>query len=219
VNGNLLLTTLFGADVHLVETDEERQAIVERLRAEGHKVYNTSSDGYYLRSVSYVDGFIELSQQLQDRDVDIDGIYVPSGMHTHCGLSVGATALGSDVRIVGISMTPQDDAEEQGNLAATANKVAELLKLDLSFEAKDFETYGAYAGTAYGVPTPGGKEAIRLAAQYEGLVLELVYTGKAFAGMIDHIRKGQWDKGQTIVFVHTGGTPGLFAYAKEVLEA
>ena len=219
VNGNLLLTTLFGAEIHLVETDEEKQAVIERLKAEGHKVYNTSTDGYYLRSVSYVDGFMELRQQLDDRDIKADGIYVPSGMHTHCGLSVGAKALDVDVRIVGISMTPQDDAEEQGKLAATSNKVAEILKLDLAFEARDFETYGAYAGTTYGVPTPGGLEAIRLAGQYEGLVLEPVYTGKAFAGMVDHIRNGQWTKDQTVVFVHTGGTPGLFAYAREVLEA
>lgn len=218
VNGNLLLTTLFGADIHLVESDDERQAIIDRLKAEGHKVYNTSTDGYYLRSVSYVDGFLELNAQLEERTITADGIYVPSGMHTHCGLSVGARALGVDLRIVGISMTPQDDAVEQGRLADTANKVAEILKLDLAFEAKDFETYGAYAGTAYGVPTPGGKEAIRLAARYEGLVLEPVYTGKAFAGMIDHIREGQWTKDQTLIFVHTGGTPGLFAYAKEVLE-
>ena len=69
VNGNLLLTTLFGADVHLVESNEERQAILDKLRADGHKVYNTSSDGYLLRSVSYVDGYLELRDQLHSLGV------------------------------------------------------------------------------------------------------------------------------------------------------
>lgn len=218
VNGNLLLTTLFGADVHLVESPQERQAVIAGLEAQGLKVYDTSSDGYYLRSVSYVDGFLELYEQVQDRGIEIGGIYVPSGMHTHCGLSVGARALGVDVPIVGISMTPQDNAVERGRLAQTANQVAQLLNLDLSFGADAFETLGEYAGPEYGVVTPGSTEAIRLAAQYEGLVLEPVYTGKAFAGMVDHIRQGRWTRDQTLVFVHTGGTPGLFAYAEEVLK-
>lgn len=217
VNGNLLLTTLFGAEVHLVQSGEERQRVIEQLEAAGHKVYDTSSDGYYLRSVAYVDGCLELQDQLLERDLRADGIYLASGMHTHCGLSVGAAALGMDARIVGISMSPQDDAVEQGRLAATANHVAALLDLDLNLGPENFETYGAYAGEAYGVPTSAGLEALRLAARYEALVLDPVYTSKAFAGMIDHIRQGQWNKDQTLVFVHTGGTPGLFAYAQEVL--
>jgi len=218
VNGNLLLTTLFGADVHLVESSDERRAVIESLEADGHRVYDTSSDGYLLRSVSYVDGSLELSQQLGDGGIEMDGLYVPSGMHTHCGLSVGAKALGVETPIVGISMSPQDDAAEQGRLAQTANQVAALMDLDLTFAAGDFETLGEYAGPAYGVVTDGGLEALRLAAQFEGLILDPVYTAKAFAGMIDHIRQGRWEKGQTVVFVHTGGTPGLFAYAAEVLE-
>ena len=217
VNGNLLLTTLLGADVHLVESPQERQAVIKNLRDEGHRVYDTSSDGYFLRSVSYVDGFLELDQQLRDRDIEMGGLYVPSGMHTHCGLSVGARALGVEVPIVGISMSPQDDAVEQDRLAQTANQVSALMDLDLTWEAGDFETLGAYAGPAYGVVTDEGREALRLAAQCEGLILDPVYTAKAFAGMIDHIRQARWSRDQTIVFVHTGGTPGLFAYAEEVL--
>lgn len=219
VTGNLLLTRLLGAEVHLVESDAERQAVIERLQAAGHKVYNTSTDGYYLRSVAYVDGFLELHDQLQERGLHADGIYLSSGMHTHCGLAVGAAALNADTRIVGMSMSPQDDAAEQGRLAKTANRVAGMLDLPLTFGPGDFETYGSYAGPAYGVPTQWGQEALRLAAQYEGLLLDPVYTGKAFAGLIDHIRQGQWQQDQTVVFVHTGGTPGIFAYAQEVLEA
>ncbi|MDE2725315.1 MAG: pyridoxal-phosphate dependent enzyme, partial [Gemmatimonadota bacterium] len=94
VNGNLLLTHLFGAEVHLIESEQEKVAVIEKLKADGHRVYNTSSDGYYYRSVSYVDGFLELWEQMQAMDVIPDAIYVCAGVHTHTGLVVGARTLG-----------------------------------------------------------------------------------------------------------------------------
>ena len=218
VNGNLLLSHLFGAEVNLIETAEEREAILARLESEGRRVYNTSSDGYYLRSVSYVDGFLELWDQLQDRNIQPDALYVCSGVHTHVGLVVGARALGIPLRIVGISPSPQDNTESNANLAKVANEVSQILDLDLDFSGADFESYGEYAGDAYGTVTSGSKEAVILAARTEALVLDPVYTGKAFGGMIDHIRQGQFTGDQTVVFVHTGGTPALFAYGNEILE-
>ena len=110
VNGNLLLAHLFGAEVHLVEGPEEKEAVIERLKAEGHRVYNTSSDGYYLRGVSYVDGFLELWGQLRERGIRPDALYVCSGLHTHVGLAVGARALGIPMRVVGVSPSPRDNA-------------------------------------------------------------------------------------------------------------
>ncbi len=218
VNGNLLLAHLFGAEVHLVENPEEKERVIERLKAEGQRVYNTSTDGYYLRSISYVDGFLEMWEQLQEREIRPDGLYLCSGVHTHVGLVVGARALGVPLRVVGISPSPQDDEEDTANLADVANRVAEMLGLDLSFTGDDFESYGAFAGEAYGTLTDAGREAVVLAARTEALVLDPVYTGKAFGAMVRHIREGQWGKGQTVVFVHTGGTPALFAYADEILQ-
>lgn len=218
MNGNLFLTHLFGADVHLVSSGEEKEAVIKKLEADGHKVYNTSSDGYYLRSVSYVDGFLELWSQLQDRGIVPDALYVCSGVHTHVGLVVGAKALGVDLRIVGISPSPHDNAQKNAQLANVANEVCKILKLDLTFTGEDFETYGEYAGEDYGVLTPEGREAVLLAARTEGLLLDPVYSGKTFGALIDHIRKGQYTSKQTVVFVHTGGTPALFAYADELLQ-
>ena len=218
VNGNLLLDHLFGAEVHLIDRPEEKVQVIERLKAGGQRVYNTSTDGYYLRSISYVDGFLEMWEQLQDRGVRPDGLYVCSGVHTHVGLVVGARALGVPLRVVGISPSPQDDEEDAASLAGVANKVAEMLALDLSFTGDDFESYGAFAGDAYGVLTDASREAVLLAARTEALILDPVYTGKAFGAMLRHIREGQWRTEQTIVFVHTGGTPALFAYADEMLD-
>ena len=219
VNGNLLLTHLFGAEVHLIESNNEKDVIVDRLKSEGHKVYNTSSDGYYYRSVSYVDGFLELWAQLQELDVEPDAIYVCAGVHTHTGLVVGAKALGVDVRIVGISPSPQDDAKKNEQLAEVANEVCKILELEVDFDAGDFESYGQYAGPGYGVLTPESREAVLLAAQNEGLLLDPVYAGKTFGAMVEHIREGQYHKDQTVVFVHTGGTPALFAYGDELLAS
>jgi 1-aminocyclopropane-1-carboxylate deaminase/D-cysteine desulfhydrase-like pyridoxal-dependent ACC family enzyme len=212
VQGNLLLTHLFGAEVQLVDSQEEKEPILEKLKAEGLRVYNTSFDGYYLRSVSYVDGFIELYQQLQERQIEPDAIYVCSGVHTHVGLVVGAKALGVDVRILGISPSPHDNAKKNAQLAEVANEVCRMMDLEPEFTADDIESFGEYAGEGYGVLTEGSKEAVQLCARSEGLLLDPVYPGKAFAGLTDHIGKGMWTKDQSVVFVHTGGTPALFAY-------
>ncbi|HCR19011.1 MAG TPA: D-cysteine desulfhydrase family protein [Candidatus Latescibacteria bacterium] len=218
VNGNLLLSHLFGAEVFLTERSEEKEEVVERLQAEGYKVYNTSSDGYYLRSVSYVDGFLELWGQLKERDLMPDALYVCSGVHTHVGLVVGARALGVSLRIIGISPSPQDNDKNDAMLAGVANEVSRMLDLDLTFSGADMESYGDYAGEAYGVVTPASRDAVILAARKEALVLDPVYTGKTLGALIQHIREGRWQVGQTVVFVHTGGTPALFAYGDEVLN-
>ncbi len=213
VQGNLLLTHLFGAEVHLVESAKDKERIVEELQADGLRVYNTSFDGYYLRSVSYVDGFIELYEQMQDQEIVPDAIYVCSGVHTHVGLVVGAKALGVDVRILGISPSPHDKTKKNTELAEVANEVCRMMDLDLAFNGADIESYGDYAGEGYGVMTEAGTEAVEMCARSEGLLLDPVYSGKAFSGLVEHVRDGMWEVGNRVVFVHTGGTPALFAYA------
>ena len=217
VNGNLLLAHLFGAEVHLVESPTEKEKLIKQLKSEGQRIYNTSSDGYYLRSLSYVDGFLELWEQFQNQSILPDAIYVCSGVHTHVGLVVGSSVLGIPLRIVGISPSPRQNAGANTQLAEVANHVVRMLGIDLTFSATDFESYGEYAGEAYGLVTPACREAVILAARTEGLLLDPVYTGKTFGALIDHIRKGQFARNQTVVFVHTGGTPALFAYGNEIL--
>ena len=130
---------------------------------------------------------------------------------------MGARALGIPLRIVGISPSPRDNAQANAQFAKVANEVCKILDLDLSFKTNDFESYGEYAGEAYGVLTEESKEAVLLVARTEGLVLDPVYTGKTFGALIDHIRQGQYAKEDAVVFVHTGGTPALFAYGNELL--
>lgn len=220
VQGNLLLCHLLGAEVRLVRPELQAQAkasLLEELRAEGHKPYDTGYDGAVYRSVAYVDGFLELWAQLRERHIRPDALYLCSGLHTQVGLVVAAKALGLDLRIVGIPYSPRRTNEEQTDrLVAMANETARVLGLDLSFGPEDMETYVVFAGPAHGVITEGAQEAIQLAARTAGLMLDPVYTGKAMAGLIAHIREGQFSEDQTVVFVHTGGTPALFAYNTEL---
>tara|TARA_Y100000588_G_scaffold393822_1_gene511370 strand:- start:293 stop:1330 length:1038 start_codon:yes stop_codon:yes gene_type:complete len=218
ITGNLLLSHIFGADIYLTDNPGEKIEIINRLRKEGHRVYNTSTDGYLLRSIAYVDGFLELSKQLQDQDIHPAALYVCSGVHTHVGLVIGARALGIPVEVIGIKPMPRENEESSRELACVAKKVALMLDLSLQINPADFECHGNYAGEAYGTVTERGRDAVLLMARTEGLLLDPVYTGKAFGAMIEHIRQKRWTKDQTVVFVHTGGTPALFAYGDEILS-
>ena len=220
VQANLLICRLLGAQIHMVNPETQEQelgSIKEQLRAEGHRPYDTASDGAVYRSIGYVDGFLELCDQLDDRGIRMDALYLCSGAHAHVGLAVAAKALGVDVRIVGIRFrTVGSDTAHAARLASNANEAAERLDLQLSFGPHDFECYVDFAGPFYGVVTASGQEAIQLAARTEGLILDPVYTGKAMAGLMAHIREGQLVRHQNVVFWHTGGTPGIFAYSEEL---
>jgi 1-aminocyclopropane-1-carboxylate deaminase/D-cysteine desulfhydrase-like pyridoxal-dependent ACC family enzyme len=220
VQGNLLLCYLLGAEVHLSHPDQQRQdkqAILERLQAQGHKVFDTGYDEAVYRTVAYVDGFLELWEQLREQAVRPDALYLCSGNHSHVGLVVGARALGIALRIVGIPYnTRRSNAENARRLAAAANQAAQVLELDLEFAPQHIESRVEFSGPAYGVVSKAAQEVIHLTARTEGLFLDPVYTAKAMAGLVAHIREGQFSRDQTVVFVHTGGTPGLFAYNDEL---
>ena len=104
------------------------EAKMAQLRAQGHKPFNTSSDGYVFRGIAYVDGFLELRGQLRDRSIAPDAIYLCSGAHTHVGLVVAAKALGEDLPVVGISPSTRDDAETADRLSELAARQAQVLE-------------------------------------------------------------------------------------------
>jgi 1-aminocyclopropane-1-carboxylate deaminase/D-cysteine desulfhydrase-like pyridoxal-dependent ACC family enzyme len=97
-----------------------------------------------------------------------------------------------------------------------SNETAALLGLEARFTVDDLVVDDRYGGPAYGTLTPECAEAIRLIARTEGVLLDPVYAGKAMAGLIDHIRRGEIGRDESVVFIHTGGTPALFAYASEL---
>jgi 1-aminocyclopropane-1-carboxylate deaminase/D-cysteine desulfhydrase-like pyridoxal-dependent ACC family enzyme len=157
----------------------------------------------------------ELTEQLSERAIRPEYLYLCSSGATQAGLTLAARALGVPFRILGIAPIrwPYDT---HARIAEVASATATLLGLSHRFIAADIENTDAYGGEVYGTVTPEGLDALRLVATTEGILLDPVYTAKAMAGLIDHVRRGLVPPGSTVVFVHTGGTPALFAYAEQL---
>jgi len=117
---------------------------------------------------------------------------------------------------VGVSPSQRDDEKAAKQHVELAERHARILDLDVEVTTKDLESYAEFVGEGYGIVTEGSQQALQVTAQTEGLLLDPCYSGKTMAGLMAHIDRGWWTKDHTIVFLHTGGTPALFAYADEL---
>jgi 1-aminocyclopropane-1-carboxylate deaminase/D-cysteine desulfhydrase-like pyridoxal-dependent ACC family enzyme len=220
--GNRLLTDLLGAEVHQVDSDEmfgvdaELQRVEEDLRTAGRKPYVIRYGP--LTAVGYVECLIETVEQANALGAGLSHVYVASGGGTQAGLELCARALGLDVQIRGFTplRVPGGRASAQARMA---NMTAGLLGLDITIDPTTIFNSEAYIGTGYAEITPEGVEAIKLLARTEGVFLEPVYTAKAFAALLGDIRSGSLTEQDAVAFIHTGGTPLLFAYAEELSPA
>ncbi|MCC6466896.1 MAG: pyridoxal-phosphate dependent enzyme, partial [Alphaproteobacteria bacterium] len=127
---------------------------------------------------------------------------------TQAGLAVGLSILAPEIELIGIDIDAEPE-RVRGDVDRVAGEAAALLGVD---RPPPVTVTAGHAGPGYGIPTPAMVEAVRLAARLEGLVLDPVYTGKGFAGMIDLVRQGRFKPSDKVLFWHTGGAPGLFAY-------
>ncbi len=224
LQGNLLLDRLMGADVTVVDLDSmERlapllEAKAEELARAGRRPYVLAPfavDRLALGAVGYVDAALELDRQLEAAGIDPDWLYLCGANMTPAGMLLGLRALGRRTRLVNI--TPIRWSEPRAaDIARIANATARRLDLDLQIAPEEIESHDDYIGERYGVVSEGGREAMRLLARTEAVILDPVYSSKAMAGLIDHIRQGRIGRGETVVFLHTGGTPALFAYAADL---
>jgi D-cysteine desulfhydrase family pyridoxal phosphate-dependent enzyme len=222
LQGNLLLDLMFNAEVEIIEADvlEQKRVIDEvakRLTKEGHQVYmGRKSDlaDLGLEAVGYVNCALELCNQLEEQDVEINRLFVSSSSTTQAGLVLGAKYLNSDFQIVGVN--PVDWIEDvPSEIARIANEAAMRLGVNLSVNPSEIINMGEYVGEGYGKLTPEAVEAIKLVARTEGILLDPVYSGKAMAALIDRIHRKAIESDETVLFLHTGGFPALFAYNKE----
>ncbi len=218
-NGNLLLDHLFGARIVWTtrdRRDEVLQQVFEDSWANGERPYKIplgASDP--TGALGYANAFEELMEQ----DLRPDWMIVASSSGgTQAGLVLGARRAGFAGHVLGISID-HPKAELQERVAWLAGEASELVGPRIGFKSEEIEVNDDYLGGGYGVLGAPEREAIQLFARYEGLLLDPVYTGRAAAGMIDLIRKGFFQEGETVLFWHTGGTPALFAepYAGEIL--
>lgn len=216
--GNLLLDRLLGAAI-VWAGDRDRVAVLhetaEMERAAGRRPFVIPYGGSNaVGAAGYAAAFRELHGQLQARAVTVDAVvFATSSGGTQAGLAVGARSVSFDGRLIGISID-KTAAEFRPALAELATQTAALLGVKPPFGPADFDVDDNYLGDGYGIVGPAEQEAIRLLARTEGILLDPVYTGRAMAGLLDLIRKGQFGGDQTVVFWHTGGLPALFAYAE-----
>ncbi len=219
--GNIRLDDLIGAEIFWAGTrsvDEVAAEVAEELTARGQRPYLIPLGGSNsIGAAGYAAALLELVDQAQASDMHFDAIvFATSSGGTQSGLTVGAKLSGYPDRIVGISVDhPADYLVPL--LVQLANTTAQHIGAPFSFSAEDFEVNDRYLGGGYAVMGKPEREAIHLCAQTEGLLVDPVYTGRAMAGLIDLIRTGEFKTGQNVLFWHTGGTPALFAYARQLM--
>lgn len=224
-SGNVLLNQIFGATLHYYARGEDESGadrhlgeIAEQLRTQGKHPYIIQlSPGHSpLGALGYVAAAEELLAQLAARDLHIDNIVVGSGSgHTHGGLLFGLRALGSTIRVTGICVRRAADLQRE-RITARCEEIGQLLAMDSPVKPSDIVVSDEVLAPGYGCLNPATVEAIQRTARLEGLLLDPVYTGKVVAGLI---REASDHKDEQFLFWHTGGTPALFAYEKDLTTA
>ena len=217
-NGNVLLDDLFGATVHRRPNGTDAMAVAELRRAEliaaGLRPYVVGSGGSSpVGCLGYAACAAEIIAQEVDLGLRFGRIVVPNGSSgTHAGLAAGLKALGDDAsRITSFSVLAPLETTEK-TTRAIAEQTLCLLGQKYAFGDNEIRVSGDQLGASYGMPTDAMFEAVRLVARTEGLLLDPVYGGKAFAGVIAAVRNNAWRDVGPVLFVMTGGLPGLFAY-------
>jgi D-cysteine desulfhydrase len=216
-NGNVLLDDLFGATVHRRPANVEALAVAQERAAEllaaGRRPYVVGSGGSSpVGCLGYAACAEEMVAQERELGFRFGRIVVPNGSSgTHAGLAAGLKALGDEPsRITSFSvLAPLEHARDSTRQLAA--ETLALLDPDRTLDDGDIVVSGSELGDGYGLPTDAMFEAVRLVARSEGLLLDPVYGGKAFAGLLAAIRGGAWGRAP-VLFVMTGGLPGLFAY-------
>ncbi len=222
-NGNNLLFDLMGVEqVRVVpggsDLGEAMVAELAALTAAGRIGYAIPGGGSNPRGTcGYVACADELLAQSFELGRAFDHLVVASGSAgTHAGLVVGLAAANARLPVTGINVR-RPQAEQEGNVHALAQATADFLGLP-PIPRTAVTCLDRWVGPGYSLPTPAMVAAVRTAARLEGVLLDPVYTGKAFAGLIDLVREGCFAAGSRVVFIHTGGSPALFAY-RDVLAA
>ena len=232
LQGNLFLDKLFGAEIHWIDenpdplfatgADEAAKIaeVVGGLEKRGERPYLIPIGGSSARgSFGYVSGTLELVSQLFQNGESPSRLYYANGSRgTQAGLALGAKMYSAPYAIYGIAVSGGEPEKTQRAIRI-AGEAAQILGVAAKITAQDLINDENYIGPGYGLSTPGCVEAIRLLAACEGIVLDPVYTGKAMAGMIGHIRRGDIDRSETVIFLHTGGTPALFAHVDDFLQS
>ncbi|MGL1933153.1 MAG: D-cysteine desulfhydrase [Desulfotalea sp.] len=191
----------------------EMEKLAEKLKAEGKKPYIIPGGASNtIGATGYVACAQEILQQLFEQNLNINHMVVPSGSAgTHAGIVVGMYGTNAGIPITGINVSRPKDVQE-GIVHGLAKATAEHVGMKGDLPASEITCFDNYVGPGYSIPTDSMVEAVKLLAQTESILLDPVYSGKAMAGLIDLVRKDHFPAGSNVLFLHTGGSPVLYAY-------
>lgn len=219
-NGNALLNRLFNAGIHYVNNDESCEtvsdALIKKLQQQGRKPYFIPMGGSNaLGSLGYVRCANEIKRQAKQLNICFDRIILASGSAgTQAGLLAGLIDQQQAIPVLGICVS-RSGTEQEKLVQSLLEETLLFINSDPSLANGKVHANGDYYGEGYGITTEKTRQAIELLAQKEGILLDPVYTGKAMAGLLDLCEKGAFKEGENILFLHTGGSQGLFAYQQE----
>ena len=221
-SGNVFLDRLFGAGTHHytkgTDMNQAMSDMAEALRQQGKRPYIIPGGGSNpVGALGYVNCALELLVQANDQGLVIDHLVHATGSAgTQAGLIVGLKAMNAGIPLLGIGVNAPKDAQEE-RVFGLACETAEFINAGDCVQREDVIANCDYVGAGYGIPTESMKEALGLLARLEGILADPVYSGKGLAGLIDLIRKGHFKKDDNIVFLHTGGSAGLFGYHQQII--
>lgn len=223
VTGNVLLDTLFGATHEFrpagLDMNAETEAVVARLRAQGHKPYFIPGGGSnQIGALGYASCAQEIATSCAETGQQFDWLVMATGSTgTQAGLVAGFHALGYDLPVMGISVRQPHDRQVAAVHGLTQRTLDHLGAEPIA--ADKILVDDGYVGEGYGLPAPSTYEAIHLTAQQEGILLDPVYSAKGMAGLIGLIRQGFFKPTDRVLFLHTGGATALFAYEDALLAS
>jgi len=225
-SGNPMLMKLMGAKIHDYPVGEDEDGADKAMYARAAQLQEQGATPYVIPlsgmhtpygALGYVDAATEMLQQIDEQALSIDAIVLASGSaNTHAGLLFGLRAQGSSIKVYGQCVRRSADLQHQRVLDKT-DALAAMLKHEVCVSADDVLVDDRMLAPGYGQLNLQVKDAIKQVAHAEGILLDPTYTGKAMAGLITLIEQQTWSPDQTVVFLHTGGTPALFGYP-ELLE-
>ena len=216
-SGNVFLDRLFGANIREVakgsDMNNEMEKVANEIRNNGQIPYIIPGGGSNsIGALGYVDCVLELITQANEQNLVIDSIVHATGSAgTQAGIVVGAKAMNCNIPILGIGVYASQELQEE-KVYQLACETSDYMGLSGLVKREDVVANCDYVGDGYGIPTKGMNDAVLMLARLEGLLFDPVYSGKGLAGMIDLIEQGYFKERRNIVFIHTGGAAGLFAY-------
>ena len=213
-SGNVFLNKLLGAEVMLCPKDQDileySTKVVEDIKSKGTNVYFIPGGGSNsIGALGYVECFKEILEKNSKYNFT-HIIHATGSSGTQAGLLAGKKYFQSQLQIIGISVRHEKKIQEE-KVYSEAKKTCEKLKCDV-LDRSEVVAYDDYVGSGYGEPTDGMIEATNLLAKKEAILLDPVYSGKGFAGLIGLIRQKKFTKEDNILFIHTGGAVSLSAY-------